>query len=510
MATTTITATTRRSTRLATKAEKKAEPAPAPSTVAATPVAPVAKKAAPKHAKSKEPVKVKEEPVTQPARKRRVKNDPPFDSTKPKQKRRKQAYTDDDIAIAAAPEKPVRRKRQSTKQRSTVREETQNRGPSTSTSLLREVNHSDPCVMLPTEIWHQVLSRLPLSQAASSSLVSKTWLDGARDWPVWKHICEEKQLGKPKRKYKTHMALVCAHSYFICEKCYSYTNGTRQYYASEIPLPVDVIVKKGRRRKNKGKDTAESSNSSQVTSQSDVPAQNQTNDEINDESNDQSKDKGKETASDNVVERWILCKDCRVKYYDRYPEEYMRLPGESENDWEYRRSDRITKTRACAAYHLSEDDISDLDCREVRNPHYRSWYPMRLYDRFDIQDRALVVHGGWVGVDAYTKGIAKKRRVAFKLREAAVIESSGQSRKRRASQGAFTQEATQASQEATQASQEALVPKIEEQATQIIDYGKLVIPSLDTTSTMPSVSQDPITASALGIPAGVTVPAVVQ
>ncbi|KAF9936565.1 hypothetical protein BGZ70_006782, partial [Mortierella alpina] len=102
----------------------------------------------------------------------------------------------------------------------------------------------DPCERLPTELWHQVLAQLPLSQAATTSLVSKTWLAGALAWPKWRHLCEDLKLGKPKRKFRTYMSIVCLHSYYICDLCFSYSTGFRKSYGSQLPLPVDIVVKR--------------------------------------------------------------------------------------------------------------------------------------------------------------------------------------------------------------------------------------------------------------------------
>ena len=108
---------------------------------------------------------------------------------------------------------------------------------STATSSRKNVQHpvnpSDPCQVLPSQLWHQVLSLLPLSVVARLSMVSKTWLDGTRAYPAWESICEALHL---KLKSRSHMAMVCERSSFICDKCHSFSNGN--IHASKIPLPV--------------------------------------------------------------------------------------------------------------------------------------------------------------------------------------------------------------------------------------------------------------------------------
>ena len=45
----------------------------------------------------------------------------------------------------------------------------------------------------------------------------------------------------------------------------------------------------------------------------------------------------------------------------------------------------ITSTRAKREYGLNESDLSKLECKSVRNPHYRSAAPMRLYNIEDVK-----------------------------------------------------------------------------------------------------------------------------
>ncbi|KAK3827716.1 MAG: hypothetical protein J3Q66DRAFT_434411 [Benniella sp.] len=215
------------------------------------------------------------------------------------------------------------------------------------------INPSDPCQVLPTELWHQILSLLPLSKVAGLSMVSKTWLDGTRAYPAWKPICEALKR-EPKLRFSSYMALVCVQSFFICDKCHSSTNG--RHKASEIPLPVA------------------------------------------------------DKDDDGLV--WMLCHVCRLEYYGRHPENVRKVKVK-QRDW---KEGRITKTEAQDIYHLSDEDMNGLSFRERRNTHDPNADPVRLYDRYDVQERAVQVHAGWVGVDAFTDGIAEKRCAAAKVR----------------------------------------------------------------------------------------------
>ncbi|KAF9084313.1 hypothetical protein BGX29_002621, partial [Mortierella sp. GBA35] len=101
----------------------------------------------------------------------------------------------------------------------------------------RPVVRRDPCTVLPTEVWHQILSCLPLSAIAQTSIVSKTWLDEARFHPIWSQICQG-GLGEPTDVYKTHMVLACANSYWFCNGCRSLSKG----YPHESHIPIQFVL----------------------------------------------------------------------------------------------------------------------------------------------------------------------------------------------------------------------------------------------------------------------------
>ncbi|KAF8934887.1 hypothetical protein BGZ58_005364 [Dissophora ornata] len=250
-------------------------------------------------------------------------------------------------------------------------------------------NRTDPCLMFPTEVWHQILSFLPLSQVARISMVSMAWLDGSRNYPVWKTICQtNKALGEPKIKYRSYMALVCSRSCWICDQCYSYSTGKGR--ASNIPLPV--------------------------------------------------------ANADDGESIWLMCHACRLEYYNRLPETL------EIKDTYRQQKERITKTDACCTYHLSDADLLGLLYQQRRNPHYRNAFPMRLYYRHDVLERALNVHGGWVGVDASSKSIVKKRSVACKERDKGFwtrVPAHGK-RKNNQDDGAHLEQITEGDQGQTQ------------------------------------------------------------
>ncbi|KAG0000185.1 hypothetical protein BGZ80_009421 [Entomortierella chlamydospora] len=247
----------------------------------------------------------------------------------------------------------------------------------------RPVNRSDPCSLFPTEIWQQILGFLPLSQVAKISSVSKAWLDGSRSFPAWKAICDAcKALGQPKLKYRTHMALACSRSCWICDKCHSYSNGRLK--ASDIPLPVA------------------------------------------------------DEDDDDFV--WSLCHSCRSDYYHRHPEPWHE---KMNRNW---RGDKITKTDACDMFHLSANDLDGLYYDECRNPYYRGAYPMKLFDRQEVQELALRVHAGWVGVSAANNGLYRQRSAECKARDDKFVLRRFTRKNKKGAQPADTSDAAIATQ----------------------------------------------------------------
>ncbi|KAG0018079.1 hypothetical protein BGZ82_000541, partial [Podila clonocystis] len=85
----------------------------------------------------------------------------------------------------------------------------------------------------------------------------------------------------------------------------------------------------------------------------------------------------------------------------------------------YEAGKRVTKGRSMSEYALKEEDLAPLPREQRRNPHVRTAAPMLLFDEATIQDTALAVHAGWVGVQAAADNKLKKKREAFKARDEA-------------------------------------------------------------------------------------------
>lgn len=199
--------------------------------------------------------------------------------------------------------------------------------------------------LFPTEVLQQILLCLPLSKIARHSRVSKAWLDAARVLPVWKVACKKGELGEPRKKYRTHMALVCANSYWICEQCMSFSKG-REHYA-DLPLPVE------------------------------------------------------DEEDDHLA--WMLCLVCRIEYFARHPEPLKEDKVYRDEFAFVVQTKQLTPHSIFINYALRGENlrgVASIGQQDTRR---------QLFDRGAIQRRALEVHGGWVGVDACATNPGRKR-----------------------------------------------------------------------------------------------------
>ncbi|KAG0264633.1 hypothetical protein BGZ95_003549 [Linnemannia exigua] len=165
-----------------------------------------------------------------------------------------------------------------------------------------KIDSQDPFASIPVEILQQILSWLPLPEIARVSLVSKAWLDAVHYLSVWKTICEMAGLGEPKKKYRTHMALACANSFWICSRCHSYTNAKSQ--RADLPLPVKDVDDNGKFH--------------------------------------------------------MLCLECRREYYLKHPEPLKKGAYRSEFSW-IPKAGSIAPNGISINYDLSESQLRELE-----------------------------------------------------------------------------------------------------------------------------------------------------
>ncbi|KAG0288192.1 hypothetical protein BGZ96_007998 [Linnemannia gamsii] len=229
---------------------------------------------------------------------------------------------------------------------------------------LAAVNKSDPCSVLPTEILHRILSYLPPSKIAQTSVFSKAWLDGVRSSPIWKTICDTAGLGKLKLKYKSYMALVCANSYWICDLCFSFSKGRPR--ASHIPLPVSLPLLHA------------------------------------------------ESGVESETNVWMLCFTCRCSHIIMEDEKFRVAYG-GEKIYRVNGIRMVARTTAYKHYSLTARDLNTLEY-VVRQHPFSGYLSMQLFGREEVQRLALRTHAGLVGVDAACYGHAHRRMARSKQR----------------------------------------------------------------------------------------------
>ncbi|KAG0049285.1 hypothetical protein BGZ83_005895 [Gryganskiella cystojenkinii] len=215
---------------------------------------------------------------------------------------------------------------------------------------------------VPFEIWLRIFDYMEApSQVSRLSMVSKNLLDFCRSWPKWKTICEVSGIGVPKRKYKTHLALVCSESYYICDKCYSRSTGTGRCRLSEIPCPV--------------------------------------------------------IRTDDHLKTWRLCNQCRIEYYVDHPET-SRLDAIDE-------SAEISESSIAYNLKLNYYDLGSLSRRCVGRRNLNFHNPDQFYyNKRDATALAMEMFGGWVGVQAAKNRTASRIMNVYRRRKSQGSTSS--------------------------------------------------------------------------------------
>jgi hypothetical protein len=87
---------------------------------------------------------------------------------------------------------------------------------------------------------------------------------------------------------------------------------------------------------------------------------------------------------------------------------------------------RITASRAKGEFGLTEDDLDGLGCEHVRNPHYRSAAPMRLYELAEVESMVETKRAARAAAfSARESDAARKRELAAASRAAARARVAG-------------------------------------------------------------------------------------
>ncbi|KAF9080511.1 hypothetical protein BGX23_002026, partial [Mortierella sp. AD031] len=198
---------------------------------------------------------------------------------------------------------------------------------------------------------------------------------------------------------------------------------------SNIPLPV-CLDKKPQHQddqhqeqeqdnvKKEDQDEGQGHGQAQSQTQDEDQGQGQAQSQTQDEDQGQAQPQHDSKSSNGSFDIWLLCTDCRKTHFDDNPEAISdKALGRKRAIRE--KSKRVTKSCAVRVYGLTEFDLSALSYQARRNPYYRYGWPMRLYDRIKVQNLALGIHAGWIGVAAVQYGLARKRQALFKERSAA-------------------------------------------------------------------------------------------
>ncbi|KAG2226267.1 hypothetical protein INT45_005939 [Circinella minor] len=213
---------------------------------------------------------------------------------------------------------------------------------------------------LSVEIWEIILQNVSPSQLTTLAQVSLPMYAIVTYLPLWRHIWTTAGSLPPpttRGKCRNHYQVVLKASQRLCEQCFDYCskNGS----TASLPLYVE-----------------------------------EQNKEIN------------------------LCRPCRQHYLYHHPEPDLPDTEDENNENEeqdeeernhrrhhhhhqqQQRRTRITKGMAMSTFKLHEIDMDNIPYNSVRNPHYRSAAPMRLYERHNVHLYARQIHGGEVGIEA--------------------------------------------------------------------------------------------------------------
>jgi hypothetical protein len=87
---------------------------------------------------------------------------------------------------------------------------------------------------------------------------------------------------------------------------------------------------------------------------------------------------------------------------------------------------RITKGRALDMFSLKEEDLDEIPCDEVENPHYKCAAPMLLFERGDLEAAAASKHGSLVRAEVF-----RARRTGTNLRKVVEMTEAAVDRRQR-------------------------------------------------------------------------------
>ncbi|KAF9325671.1 hypothetical protein BG006_010842 [Podila minutissima] len=103
------------------------------------------------------------------------------------------------------------------------------------TALIQDdINRHDPQSVFALELFYLILDHLPLSTVVKLIVVSKKWKAGILGYHLWKVAAGNTDTGPAEGE--SFFSLVCRKSSYLCDRCLSFTTGTRN--RADVPIAM--------------------------------------------------------------------------------------------------------------------------------------------------------------------------------------------------------------------------------------------------------------------------------
>ncbi|KAI7884121.1 uncharacterized protein EV154DRAFT_522362 [Mucor mucedo] len=195
--------------------------------------------------------------------------------------------------------------------------------------------------LMPHELWHKVISYLPLSQICRLGKVSRKFRGLVTQHSVWRDICQRAGLlSRIPHNNTIYETILSRYSKYICELCGMYC---ARKVGSMVSLPVII------------------------------------------------------ESFDMIIS---LCRDCRVQFYQSYPEPERDLPKRKmiyPISCEWMKCHTLPLYSAMVEYALAEYELKQLSCA-YHGSSINVAPLVKHYDERDVIVLARKIHGGEIGI----------------------------------------------------------------------------------------------------------------
>lgn len=195
--------------------------------------------------------------------------------------------------------------------------------------------------LMPHELWYKVISYLPLSQICRLGKVSRKFRGLVTQHSIWKDIAEKAGLlSRIPHNNTIYEIILNRYSKYICELCGMYC---ARKLGSLVSLPVTV------------------------------------------------------ESFDMIIS---LCRDCRVYFYQSYPEPDRDMPKRKiiyPVSCERMRYYTLSLYSAMVEYALAEYELQQLSC-SYHGSSINVAPPVKHFDERDVIILARTIHGGEIGI----------------------------------------------------------------------------------------------------------------